>query len=197
MWPPAADRLPLVEIGKPMAVIVLPAEPFPIAQYAAEELVHHVAKASGARLEIRREPLPSPAPSPAVYVGATRAARAAGIDPATLTHEATTLRTVGKDLFIVGNDGPGDPLNEDNPHTGTLWGVYEILERELGVRWLWPGALGEDVPPAKDIRLPAMDRTFRPTMSRRHLNYGIGLQGLVTGHEKLGFAPEDRKPLRP
>ena len=188
-----AVSLPLVENGKPMAVIVLPAEPFPIAQYAAEELVHHVVKASGAKLEIRREPLPSPAPSPAVYVGATHAARAAGIDPATLTHEATTLRTVGKDLYIVGNDGPGDPLNEDNPHTGTLWGVYEILERELGVRWLWPGALGEDVPPAKDIHLPAMDRTFRPTMSRRHLNHGLGLRGLITGQEKLGFAPEDRK----
>src|SRR4029077_17245154 len=126
------------------------------------------------KLEIRREPLTDGAPTPAVYVGATQAARAAGINPETLTREATTLRTVGKDLYILGKDGPGDALSENNSHSGTLWGVYEILERGLGVRWLWPGELGESIPPAKDIRLPAMDKTFRPTLNQRHLRPGLG-----------------------
>jgi hypothetical protein len=29
---------------------------------------------------------------------------------------------------------------------GTLFGVYEFLERQLRVRWLWPGKLGEAFP---------------------------------------------------
>src|SRR5579871_1015401 len=150
--------VPLVRDGKPVAVVVIPAEPLPIARHAGEELVYHVAKASGATLEIRREPLPAPVPAPLVYVGATQAARAAGIKPDTLTREATGLRTVGKDFYIVGNDGPGDALSDANTHSGILRGVYEVLERGLGVRWLWPGALGESIPAARDIRLRAPDR---------------------------------------
>src|SRR5262249_10193722 len=46
-----AEGLPLVRDGKPVAVVVLPAEPFPVARLAAEELVYHVEKATGARLE--------------------------------------------------------------------------------------------------------------------------------------------------
>jgi hypothetical protein len=189
---PGADGVPLVRDGNPLAVIVLPADPSPVARLAAEELAYHVGKASGAKLEIRHEPLTGGASSPAVYVGATQAARAAGIDPGALTREAATLRTVGKDLYIVGNDGPGDALSESNTHAGTLWGVYEVLERELGVRWLWPGELGEDIPRAKDIRLPATDRTFRPAFNQRHLRPGLGPRGFVQAHESLGFSPEHR-----
>lgn len=188
-----ANSLPVVQDGKPVAVIVLPAKPFPIAKYAAEELAYHVEKASGAKLEIRREPLTKDAPGPAVYIGATQAARAAGIKPESLTHEAARLKTVGKNLYIVGNDGPGDPLSDANTHSGTLWGVYEILERELGVHWLWPGALGESIPAAKDVRLPMMDRTIRPRLEQRFIRSGLGPHGFVEASPGLGFSPGHRR----
>jgi len=82
---------------------------------------------------------------------------------------------VDKDLYIVGDDGPGDALSVANTHSGTLWGVYDILERELGVHWLWPGALGESIPAAKDVRLPAVDRTIRPRFSWRYSYYGVNM----------------------
>jgi hypothetical protein len=183
----------LVQDGKPAAVIVLPAKPFPIARYAAEELAYHVKKASGARLEIHREPLRKRPPGTVIYIGATEAARDVGIKPETLTREAARLHSVGKDLYIVGNDGPGDPLSVENTHGGTLWGVYEILERELGVRWLWPGELGESVPAAKDIRLPAMDRTIRPPLEQRFIHPGLGPRGFVEAKPGLGFSTRNRK----
>jgi hypothetical protein len=188
-----AGALPLVEDGKPRAVIVIPAEPFPVAEHAAKELAYHVEKASGAKLEIRREPTTGAVPGPALYVGATRAAREAGIDAGKLIREAATLKTVGDVLYIVGNDGPGDPLSVSNSHSGTLFGVYEVLERHLGVRWLWPGALGESIPAARDIGLPAMDETFRPPFNRRHLSPGLGPKGFATAKEALAFSPENRE----
>ena len=188
-----ADPLPVVQDGKPTAVIVIPAKPFPVAQYAADELVYHVRKASGARLEIRREPLAQPTTSPTIYLGATDAARAVGIRPEELTGEATLLRSVGKDLYVVGDDGPGDPLSESTMRDGTLWGVYEILERELGVRWLWPGELGESIPVAKNITFRPMDETIRPAFNQRLLRPGLGPQGFVEAHPSLAFSPEHRK----
>jgi len=44
----AADGVTLVENHEPGVVIVLPGEPFPIAMFAADELVYHVKKATGA-----------------------------------------------------------------------------------------------------------------------------------------------------
>ena len=39
-------------------------------------------------------------------------------------------------------------------HSGTLLGVYEVLEDYLGVRWLWPGDLGTYVPRRNTIVIP-------------------------------------------
>ncbi len=189
----AADEMTIVEEGKPVAVVVLPATPFPISEHAAKELLDHVRKASGATLEIRREPLKGDIKGPMIFVGATQAAKDAGIKVEELTNEATVLRSSGKDLFIVGNDGPGDPLSFDTTRSGTLWGVYEVLEQNLGVRWLWPGELGEVVPKARTIRLPAMDRTFRPAFNQRLLRPGLGATGFIKAHEALGFSPANRE----
>jgi hypothetical protein len=38
------------------------------------------------------------------------------------------------------------------PSHGMLWGVCEFAERFLGVRWLFPGPLGEDVPKQNALR---------------------------------------------
>ena len=46
-----------------------------------------------------------------------------------LAREAYTLRSVGNDLFIVGREDDGDPLSSRNPNVGTLWGVYDLLEK--------------------------------------------------------------------
>ena len=61
------------------------------------------------------------------------------------------IETQGNTVWIVGGDA-----------RGALYGVYDLLESELGVRWFMPGDLGEDVPETKTVLLPRVKRERRP-----------------------------------
>ncbi len=151
------------------AVVVTADEPTPLAAYAARELMHHVELATGVRLDVVRESEVPAEPAGRVYLGATLAARKAGIDLDALPPEVAVLRTADKALFIAGHDGPGEPLSETTIWAGTLWGVYELLESELGARWLWPGELGTQVPKREGVIIGEMDRRITPPFEMRRL----------------------------
>ncbi len=78
---------------------------------------------------------------------------------------AFRIKLAGQSLFILGDDsgGPVFGIQQSN-HTrvGTLFGAYEFIEKRLGARWLWPGELGEVIPPAHDIVVEKWDQTGRP-----------------------------------
>lgn len=175
----------LVADGRAQAVIVTAAEPLPVARYAAEELAYHVERATGVRLAIVTEDAIPELPAGRVYVGATQAAAGAGIDATALRREQTVLRSVGDALFIVGEDEDGDPLVGDT-NAGTLWGVYELLERELGVVWMWPGELGTHVPPAESVVIGDLDERFEPWLLQRNVRPGFIQRDFIT----QPFTPE-------
>ncbi len=180
------DGLTLVLDGRPEAVVVVASNPTPVAQYAAEELVTHVERASGARLKVvREEEVPADA-RVRIHVGATRAAQAAGIDVAQIRPETFVLRTTASGLLIVGGDESGDPL-DPGTFAGTLFGVYELLERELGVRWLWPGELGTFVPKRSTIVVRSIDETKAPRFLQRNVRGGLTF---APKRGELGFSPE-------
>lgn len=175
------------------AVIVIPEDAAPIAAYAAEELASHIERATGVRLSIVPESAAPEGPGGRVFVGATRAAAEEGVIVTSLPPEAAVLRTSNGDLFVAGEDGPGDPLNTGLQTSGTLWGVYELLERCIGARWLWPGELGTVVNDMDTILIGALDKTVLPRFSVRHLRPGLGLRGFAQGDPRLGFSPEMRE----
>lgn len=206
----AGERL-VVADDRPWGTVVVPAEASPVVRYAAQELVEHIAKASGVTLPVVAEPRLTKKPGMRFYLGPTRAAAAAGIDAAALAPETFVLRTTGDNVFIVGGDvrtgglapgagaqavsdslynppdsTPGEPLNMNTP-AGTLFGVYEWLERELGVRWLWPGELGTVVPPSKRIVAHDADETIAPRFFQRLVRPGLGFK---SDHPALGFTPQ-------
>ncbi len=53
---------------------------------------------------------------------------------------------------------------------GTMNAVCEFL-RSLGVRWYFPGELGEVVPRQASLALPAVDRTVKPDFPMRRFSY--------------------------
>lgn len=179
----ARAEVAVVTAGKPVAVIVTANKPGPVAQYAAEELALHIAKATGATLPIVTESTVKPADENRIYVGNSQAVRAAGIDVGKFAPEAFVLRVSGKALFIAGDDKNDDPLDPDT-RAGTLWGVYEWLDRDAGVRWLWPGELGTFVPKTTTIAAKNVDETIPPRLIQRKLRPGLGF---TSEHPALGF----------
>jgi hypothetical protein len=174
--PPATVRL--VDAGRPLAAIVVPDAAAEVARrgvtrwntptaataLAALELADYVAKATGARLPIVGESGP-PVDLPArIHLGAVRAniARFAPRPPAP---EEFILQTAPDALHVCGGDtAPGDLAC-----LGTLYGVYALLEEQLGVRWLFPGEAGEVVPRRATLDLPALDRREQPRVAKRRI----------------------------
>lgn len=156
------DAVELAHVGKPTATIIIPAQPSRVESYGAGELQYHVERSTGAKLPIVSEGEALPA-GPHVFLGHCKAAEAAHVDAGGLPGNGYVVKSIGGDLFIVGNDSAGDPLDLDT-HEGTLFGVYDILEREAHVRWLWPGELGEVIPRRADFSLAPPDARVEPRL---------------------------------
>lgn len=179
----ALANITLVEDGKIVALVVTADNPSPVATYAVEELINHVEKATGKRLPVATESAIPSEYATRIFVGETGAAIAQDIDPDQLEVEEYVLRTVDNDFYILGKElhqedytgsrphgEPWNPLSGECVHSGTLFGVYDLLERFLGVRWLWPGNLGTYVPRTATVEIPALDETIRPRLLYRNLD---------------------------
>ncbi len=192
---PVSAQVTLVRDGAAQAIIVTADTPTATTTYAAEELVAHVARATGVALEIVGESEASEAPHTRVYVGDTEAAQRNGVHTDRLPRETYTMRSVGNDLFIAGPDGGSDPLSFRTPDGGTLFGVYEFIERYLGVRWLWPGDLGTYVPSTDTVSFWSVNETHSPALAFRgmylsRINSVIHGQPIDEENSRLGFSPE-------
>ncbi|ATC65815.1 hypothetical protein CMV30_18705 [Nibricoccus aquaticus] len=183
--------LEIVKDGKANAVIVTPKRANKTVTYAAQELVYHVQKATGVTLPVQTEGS-GQSTGTRIYLGDTEAARAAGLDGQKLAAETFVLRTASNALYIVGKDANEKPLDQAQPFgsfntsAGTLFGVYEWMDRDLGVRWLWPGELGTYVPKTRTVVVQPVDETISPRFFQRNVRPGLEYK---FGHSALGFTP--------
>lgn len=72
-------------------------------------------------------------------------------------------------LYIFGNDS--------NQYPGTRWAVSRFLDRNCGVRWLWPGKLGEVIPQKTRIEVAKGTEIEQPDFRVRcwsWLYFGLG-----------------------
>lgn len=147
---PAASA-ELVRNGSAVAAIVLPAEPLPVEAFAAQELARHVQWATGAELPVL---VSGQAVAVETLVRIGRAAQVErnwqGVNPGIVKVTATTVD-------LAGRDSDGEPLRRTG-EAGTLFAVYDVLNRDLGVRWFWPGASGTYVPKTANVILPVGER---------------------------------------
>jgi len=179
------------------ATIITADNPMPVTVYAAQELVRHVELATGVKLPVVTESKVPEGVACRIFIGPTQAARTLGIDVATLPPETFVMRTVGPDLYIAGNEDKGDPLDDCNSKCGTLFGVYELLERAIKVHWLWPGELGTYVPKTDRITLAPVDETVKPRLAYRWILWGRVKRAatekefeFTKGEKMLGFTRE-------
>ena len=186
----------LIDGGRARAVVITADQPNPIAILAVQELLEHIKLATGVDLDVVTE---SAAPAPGriarIFVGETRAAATAGINTTTLDYDAFVLRVRGGDVYIVGRENNKE-YNRNSMLNGTLYGVYEVIERTLGVRWLWPGELGRHVPSTDHVTIATTHETVRVAFKGRNyrIEHYTGSRGALNDYTpeiaRWAFSPE-------
>lgn len=147
----------LTKDGKPAASIVIPASPRPVEKYAAEELARFVQRASGAKLKIGKAPVKG---LDTVYIGRAVKIKLWGGHRA-YEPNGGCVEVHEHELMLSGGDNDL-PIDSQSLDAGTLFAVYEFIERELKVRWLWPDEdLGVVVRPKPTITAAPAKYGFR------------------------------------
>ncbi|MCA1809922.1 MAG: DUF4838 domain-containing protein, partial [Lentisphaerae bacterium] len=166
----------------PIPIIVFPGAP-PFTRRAADELAEYVKKVSGARPEVL-EGTPDPIPEQAVWVGVQPVLGALfpDLDFDFKHHEEIMIAANRNHLVIAGRDrwdtdhlavefpGPGGRarvVDGVQQEYGTCNAVYTFLQDYLGIRWLWPGELGEDVPRRSTIAFEPFTYRYHPPIRGR------------------------------
>ena len=180
VWPPPALSAPaplvLTEGGQSRYVLYHAAGAPKSVVLAAEEIQRALEISTGVRLPVVQEPR-----TPMICLGDNPSARAAGFDAGEIPDEGFRIGARGEDLFIVGKDWPDEEkkwISCDS--TGTLFGAYEFLERWVGVRWLMPGPLGEDIPQHRE-RLVIEPVEIADAPAVPHRTMGISYRGATEG----------------
>lgn len=149
-------------------------------QYPADFLQRHIQKSTGKKLPIVKESKASKNKRK-IFIGNTKAAQKFKF---TCKPEELILQPVGNDLIITGEITP------EGIDRGTLFGVYEYLEREFGIRFLYadnprwnsygPGTV---IPKKSEITFPK--KTVRSAPTFRQREGGVGYYSQKTPIQKL------------
>ena len=145
----------LADAGKSDYSIVVAKDAIPAEQTAAKELQSFLKQIAGVELPIATQTF-----GPAIFVGQSpQSAAALEIsDWDSMKPDQIVLKTVGGNLYLVG----------DRPR-GSLYAVYELLEREFGVRFWTADAV--QVPMKKKIELPKLNYCYAPPFQVRAAGY--------------------------
>jgi hypothetical protein len=176
--------LTLAQDGKPAATIVLDREPTRAAQFAAYELQWHLNQITGGQFRIVREG--ESVSGLAILVGNSQRVRALGIDAQSLATQEYVIRFLPEALVLTGRDKddhgvvqfdqtPSQQAFDTWPtiwdEQGTMYAVYDFLERFCGVRWFNPTESGTDCPRRATLTVAGDEVRRTPFMKYRYASY--------------------------
>jgi hypothetical protein len=181
---PAEVKLTLSQDGRPAATIVIAKQATRAAQFAACELRWHLKQITGGDFPLVHDD--HPVDGLAILVGDSQPLRAMGIRPDRLKKQEYLIRFTPAALALAGRD-KADCLivqysqtpNQEALGTwpdiwdeqGTMYAVYDFLERYCNVRWFNPTEFGTDCPrrPTLSVAGPGLRR--QPFMKYRFAAY--------------------------
>lgn len=167
-----ASGVPLVRDGRAAAVIVLDPGAADSAKDAVQRFAETVKRSTGAALHVvtPEEESQVEASFARLVVGDTALTAMEGLDSRSLPPETWRVVAKGGRVFVLGAaDGPAIKSNPGVVSRPTLWALNNLLETQLGVRWLWPGELGTYAPAHRDLVIPFGDTTHQPGLEFRSL----------------------------
>ncbi len=193
----AADFI-VADVGLTPAPIIVFKDAPPRTRDAAVTLASYIEKISGVKPAIL-DGDPQPVPERAIWVGVQPVVETLfpQIDFDFKHPEEIVIAANEKHVVIAGRDR-WDPAKLDivtkegvikgvQQEYGTINAVHTFMQDQLGVRWLWPGELGEDVPKSERIAISApLEYRYHPQMRARGsmFNYcRLGNKGYGRSHE--------------
>lgn len=154
---PMASGVDIVRNGEPTAVVSVGADAGAQVREAAALCVAYVQESTGAELPIVSE---APAEGAVLFIGPS-------------PHEID-LGDLDDDGYVIAFPDERSIVIKGPTDWGTEFGVYEFLERYVGVRWLMPGEDGTDVPAHENLSVPVEEVRQEPAFFSRLFS---GLQG--------------------
>jgi len=151
-------------------VIVYPENSFAVEKAAAEELSKYIEKSIGAKTVLVQESMLEDTIFGDAYIGHCKFTTNQTFFIKELKAEGFHVIVNKNKLFIYGDDNKGKPLSSV-VKTGTLSGVYDFLENEIDIAWIWPGANGEDIPEYNEIYIKPFSRIDYPRLQNRMLKF--------------------------
>jgi len=170
----SASELSLVKAARTDYVISLASDASLPEKNAASELAAYLEKATGAEFVIVTPAQAAKNPTIAVGPGAAKAiAPKLVLDKTKLGDDGIVMKTVSRNLMLTGAEGS---------KRGTLYAVYEFLEREVGVRW-WTHT-EEYVPSKPSLAIKQLNMRYIPQFRYREV-YSWSMVNHVASHWAL------------
>lgn len=152
--------------------VVVPHMSSPVVRFAAGELRQLLGQRLGAEVSVAETPSPG---KRSLILGLNDLSARAGITAEKLCRDSFFIRSEGKDIYIAGRDDRAvDPARaiKGNKYDqcferGTLFGVYDFLERFAGIRFYFPGKFGVVVPSGPMYLPEKIDIFDRPDLEDR------------------------------
>ncbi|OGV72302.1 MAG: hypothetical protein A3K19_02585 [Lentisphaerae bacterium RIFOXYB12_FULL_65_16] len=183
-----------LQVAPDHAVIVVPLQASSVARFAAEELSRHLELVTGNPVRVLQGNNSPPAGAYLFHVGACRDSTRPPLAPEEGRYEIDEVAT-----YFYGDDRIATPdpdfRREVVAHpencTGTLFAVYEFLDRECGVRWVAPGAAGTVAPHVQQLALRSGRHAWKPALARRELQ-APALAWEILSQTQAGLPPDAR-----
>lgn len=186
---PFPVKFVIADNGQANASIVIAEKASPDEKFAADELQGYIRKSSGVTIPVKSDA--GELSGNIIAVGRCKPNLSAGLGLDKMARDGFRIKTSGSILSLAGRDD-----------AGTQFAVYSFLEDYIGVRWFWPGELGEVVPQAKTVEVGRIDQTQQPDFKWRNRGPDGALWGATEGptemHARelvLGVSQEHQKQV--
>jgi Domain of unknown function (DUF4838)/Carbohydrate family 9 binding domain-like len=173
------DKKTALTLNKNNVEIVLPTGSAKVVAFAASELKNFLGQSLGGSIPVVNKINSSKV---SIILGENVLSKKASISLTGLPRDGYIIKSVGKDIYILGKDShKGDPARFMNKgiwahyfERGTLFGVYDFLERIVGVRFYFPGKIGTVVPKYNNLRTGKLAIVYYPDFTTRKFSMYSG-----------------------
>lgn len=180
-----AFALTLVDNGKCDYDIVIRSDAPKTTKFAASELTAYLKKTAGITVPAVNAKAPG---RKAIYIGGhPELPQTADFTPQNYYRQERfrIAELDSGDLSIMGADCDVDPVSRQTADFGLLFGVYEFIERFLGVRWYAPGDFGECYESLNKVEVTGLPVEQKPNYYER--SYWPWIWNEFSKHDSMIF----------